>query len=129
MEVKMKKFLPSVFAGTICGAATFVTTFFLVPKIASGIPDFLWIGAALILSCVFALLIFKKIIPAPIYYIFISFLVQLLLAFVFKKTVSLSVGINLDSAFGFFELIGFVFPLILGTTFAQFSVLFIKKHI
>lgn len=56
----MKAKLKNAASGALCGAFTFFTVFLLTPSIASGILDFLWIAANLIISCAGALFIFKN---------------------------------------------------------------------
>lgn len=120
----------SIGAAAVCGAATFAVVFFLVPAVASGVPDFLWMAANVIIACVSAVLIFEKLIPASPIYIPASAVFQFILLLIFADPVSDLLGINLDSGFGGFEFfVGFALPWIIGTTAAQLITLLIFRKL
>lgn len=121
----MNRALNNLLAGTFCGLLTFGTTFFLVPFAASGVPDFIWILADIIISCAAAVLIFKKLFSVSLLSVLISPLIQFILLFVLSVPAARSIGISMNGAFGAFELMGFAVPLIFGTFAAQLITLFI----
>ncbi len=125
----MKAKLKNAASGALCGAFTFFTVFLLTPSIASGILDFLWIAANLIISCAGALFIFEKLIPAKAHCVFLSLFMQLALLLIFADPVSDLLGFDPNSAFGGLELLGFAVPWIFGTTAAQFAVLLIFRKL
>lgn len=125
----MKNFIHSTVAAVLCGAVTFGVIFFLIPTVAVGVPDFVWITANIVLACAAAFFIFEKLIPTKPLYILAAPIFELVLILIFAEHAADSVGINLDSAFGGFEFAGFALPWIFGATAAQLITLLISKKL
>lgn len=86
-------------------------------------------AANIIIACGAAFLIFEKLLPADPVFILGAAFFQFLLLFIFSDTAAKTLGFNPDSALGGFELIGFAFPWIIGTTAAQHITLLIYRKL
>lgn len=122
----LKIFLKSAASAAICALATFSVIFLFIPLIAKGIPDIIWITAAVIISSSAAFFIFEKLLPAKPFYVLLSPVLQLLLLLIFAKPIARFCGFDIESGFGFFEFLGYSIPWIFGATAAQLFTLLIS---
>lgn len=112
----------------IGGLLSFLIVFIVVPRFALGVPDALWLTVGALMAVAVPAFLLWKILRIPPAYIWFGLPMQYVVLFIFRHSISKTLGITLDGLGGFAYLFdAAVYPLVV-TAMQFLTVLFFKKR-